>query len=342
MSADKCALAILGFGNIGSGTAELMRSGRERINSNAGREVTLKYILDVKFPEDSAFKEYFTNDFSVIENDSDVKVVVETIGGCGVAYDFTKRALNAGKNVVTSNKELVAEHGHELLTIAKERNVNYLFEASVGGGIPIIRTLIQCLAANEITEVYGILNGTTNYILTKMSDDGVSYENALKEAQELGYAERDPSADVSGKDTCRKICILAALAFGKQFDPGKVSVRGIENMDGLTVPPGSKIKLIGRAGKTADGGISIYVAPHVIDKRNLLYTVDGVFNGIVVKGDAVGEVLFYGQGAGKMPTASAVVADVIDAVKHILTRKAIFWEDGSDTELAPPDALGDL
>ncbi|MDR2530930.1 MAG: homoserine dehydrogenase, partial [Oscillospiraceae bacterium] len=281
-------------------------------------------------------------DFAAIESDPEVKVVVETIGGVTHAYDYTKRALLAGKSVVTSNKELVAEHGHELLTIARDKNVNYLFEASVGGGIPVLRPLNQCLAANEITEIYGILNGTTNYILTRMSDDGITYEEALKQAIELGYAERDPSADISGKDTCRKICILAALAFGKQIDPHKVSVRGIDDLAGVDCPAGSKIKLVGRAGRTKDGGIAVYVAPHVVGKGNLLYNIDGVFNGIVIKGDAVGEVLFYGQGAGKMPTASAVVADVIDAVKHMSARKYIYWEDGRELAIAGQDALGDL
>ncbi|MDR2606561.1 MAG: homoserine dehydrogenase [Oscillospiraceae bacterium] len=340
MSTDKCA--ILGFGNIGAGTAELLRSNAARIAKSAGRTVELKYILDVRFPHNSEFSDLFTTDFGVIENDPEISVVIETIGGTRFAYDFTKRALLAGKSVVTSNKELVATHGHELLEIARTRNVNYLFEASVGGGIPILRPLTQCLAANEITEIFGILNGTTNYILTMMSDKGWSYEQALREAQKLGYAEADPSADVSGKDTCRKICILADLVFGKQFDPDKISVRGIEDLSGIYVPPGSKIKLVGRAARTADGRIAIYVAPHVIDKTNLLYTVDGVFNGIVVRGNAVGEVMFYGAGAGKMPTASAVVADVIDAVKHTHARKWVYWDDGDGEKLADPSELGKL
>jgi homoserine dehydrogenase len=340
MSTDKCA--ILGFGNIGSGTAELLRSNAERIAKSAGRTVELKYILDVRFPHDSEFANLFTTDFSVIENDPEINIVIETIGGAKIAYDFTKRALLAEKSVVTSNKELVALHGHELLEIAKAKNVNYLFEASVGGGIPILRPLTQCLAANEITEIYGILNGTTNYILTMMDSEGWSYETALREAQKLGYAEADPSADVSGKDTCRKICILADLVFGKQIDPNSISVKGIEELSGLYVPPGSKIKLIGRAGRTSNGKIAIYVAPHVIDKTNLLYNVDGVFNGIVVRGNAVGEVMFYGQGAGKMPTASAVVADVIDAVKHEHARKWVYWDDGDGVELADPSELAKL
>jgi len=339
-TSDKCA--IIGFGNIGSGTAELLRSNAERIAKSAGHSIELKYILDVRFPNDSQFSDLFITDFSVIENDPDISVVIETIGGTRFAYDFTKRALLAGKSVVTSNKELVATHGHELLEIARMRNVNYLFEASVGGGIPILRPLTQCLAANDITEIYGILNGTTNYILTMMSDNGWSYEQALREAQKLGYAEPDPSADVTGKDTCRKICILADLVFGKQFDPDKISVKGIEDLSGVYVPPGSKIKLIGRAAKTDNGKIAIYVAPHVIDKSNILYTVDGVYNGIVVRGNAVGEVMFYGAGAGKMPTASAVLADVIDAVKHAQSRKWVYWDDGDGEELADPSELAKL
>jgi homoserine dehydrogenase len=338
-NAEACKIAILGFGNIGSGTAELLTAGAKRHSAHAGRELSLKYIVDVKFPEESPFKPLFVSDFSLVENDPEVKIVVETIGGATFAYDFTKRALNAGKSVVTSNKELVALHGYELLSIAREKNVNYLFEASVGGGIPILRPLSQCLAANEITEVYGILNGTTNYILSKMSEQGASYEDALKEAQSLGYAEPNPSADVSGKDTCRKICILAALAFGVQVDPDKVSVTGIEN---VTLPASGKVKLIGRAGRLADGRISVYVAPHVINEKNLLYTVDGVFNGIVVRGDAVGDVLFYGQGAGKLPTASAVVADIIDAAKHLHKRKDIYWEDGRNLEIAVQSELPPL
>jgi homoserine dehydrogenase len=331
MSVEKCGVAIIGFGNIGSGTAELLKANKERITQSAGREVELKYILDVRFPEDSEFKPLFISDFNIIENDPAVNVVVETIGGTRFAYDFTKRALSAGKSVVTSNKELVAVYGHELLTLAKENNVNYLFEASVGGGIPILRPISQCLAANEITEIYGILNGTTNYILTKMSE-GQSYEQALKTAQELGYAEPDPTADVSGKDTCRKICILADLAFGRHIDPDEVSVTGIDGVKDAATPDG-KVKLIGRAKKLDDGRIMIRVAPEVIANDHMLSCVENANNGIVVKGNAVGEVLFYGQGAGKMPTASAVVADVIDCVKHTNARKWLYWSDGEGVQL---------
>ncbi|MDR2360370.1 MAG: homoserine dehydrogenase [Oscillospiraceae bacterium] len=331
MSVEKCGAAILGFGNIGSGAAELLKTNKARITQSAGREVVLKYILDVKFPENSEFKHLFVSDFALIENDPAVTVVIETIGGIRFAYDFTKRALSAGKSVVTSNKELVAMYGHELLTIAKANNVNYLFEASVGGGIPILRPLSQCLAANEITEIYGILNGTTNYILTKMSE-GQSYEQALKTAQELGYAEADPAADVSGKDTCRKICILADLAFGKHINPNEVSVIGIENVKNALTAEG-KVKLIGRAKKLGGDRIMIRVAPEVIAADHMLSCVENANNGIVVKGDAVGEVLFYGQGAGKMPTASAIVADVIDCVKHVNARKWLYWDDGDRIEL---------
>ncbi|MGX8699385.1 MAG: homoserine dehydrogenase, partial [bacterium] len=251
--------------------------------------------------------------------------------GVRVAYDFTKRALLAGKSVVTSNKELVATHGHELLAIAKEKNVNYLFEASVGGGIPIIRPITQCLAANELDEVYGILNGTTNFILTAMVKDGADFADTLKEAQKRGYAEQDPTADIEGYDAARKICILADLCFGKNVDPEKIYVKGITSVTAADVEYarrlGYKLKLLGRAVRLADGRVDVYVAPHLISKTSLLSNVDGVMNGIVVHGNALGEAMFYGAGAGKRPTASAVVADVIDAAKHAKNRKFIGWDD---------------
>ncbi len=326
-------VAILGFGVVGSGVAEVLSTNSEQITRNAAQEISLKYILDVRDFPDSRFKDCLVKDFAVIEKDSSVQIVVETIGGVGVAYDFTKRAILAGKSVVTSNKELVAKHGYELLELARERNVNYLFEASVGGGIPIIRPISQCLAANEISELYGILNGTTNYILTQMIQNGVSFESALREAQRKGYAEANPSADVDGTDACRKICILASLSFGRHVYPESVPTEGITGVTladvGFAERAGCKIKLLGRAIRLDDGRVACYVAPHLINEANLLANVEGVFNGIVVRGNAIGEVMFYGAGAGKLPTASAVVADIIDASKHSKTRKYLNWMDSS-------------
>ena len=332
-------IAILGFGTVGSGVAEVMAENAQSIAHNAAEEIGVKYILDVRDFPGSPFAGKMIRDFSLIESDPDVQVVVETIGGVGAAYEFTKRALLAGKSVVTSNKELVATRGHELLEIARQKNVNYLFEASVGGGIPIIRPITQCLTANELDEIYGILNGTTNYILTRMITDGAPFGEILKDAQRLGYAEADPTADVEGYDAARKICILADLCFGKSVAPEKISVEGIS---GVTLEDveyarrlGYKIKLLGRAYRLPGGHITAYVAPHLISKTSLLSNVDGVMNGIVVHGNALGECMFYGAGAGKRPTASAVVADVIDAVRHRERRRAIGWEP------AGPEALAD-
>ena len=333
-------VAILGFGVVGSGVAEVLSTNSEQITRNAAQEINLKYILDVRdFPE-SQFADFFVKDFAIIEKDPTVKIVVETIGGVGVAYEFTKRAFLAGKDVVTSNKELVAKHGFELLELSRAKNVNYLFEASVGGGIPIIRPISQCLAANEINELYGILNGTTNYILTQMIQNGMSFDAALKEAQEKGYAEANPSADVNGSDACRKICILASLSFGRHVYPESVPTEGITGVTitdvGFARSAGCKIKLLGRAIKLDDGRAACYVAPHLINEANLLANVENVFNGIVVRGNAIGEVMFYGAGAGKLPTASAVVADIIDASKHSQTRKYLSWQDSSkDAQFDP-------
>ncbi len=336
-------VAILGFGTVGSGVAEVLTKNSDSIAHRADDLIRLKYILDVREFPDSPFADKFVKDFSEIENDPEVDIVVETIGGATIAKEFTQRALRAGKSVVTSNKELVATCGYDLLQIAKEKKVSYLFEASVGGGIPIIRPLSQCLAANEILEVCGILNGTTNYILTRMIKAGLSFETALKEAQDNGYAERDPSADIEGHDACRKICILAAIAFGRHVYPAQVPTEGITGVTLADVDyadaAGKKIKLLGRAIKGADGRITAYVAPHLVDQTNPLAGVEDVFNAITVKGDAIGDVMFYGRGAGKLPTASAVVADVMDAAKHIHTKKYLDWEQGGDDVCTPPDGL---
>ena len=331
-------VAVMGFGTVGSGVVEVMAENSAGITRRAGTEIAVKYILDVRDDMDSPYANMIVKDFSVIENDPDVKIVVETIGGVGAAYEFTKRSLLAGKSVITSNKELVATKGFELMAIAKEKNVNYLFEASVGGGIPIIRPIGQCIAANEIDEVYGILNGTTNYILTEMIQCGTSFEDALKQAQEKGYAESNPTADVEGFDACRKISILSNLCFGRNVDPNGLSVKGISDVQLLDVECagslGYKIKLLGRALRTGKDRITAYVEPHLMRASELLANVDGVMNAIVIKGNAVGEVMFYGPGAGKRPTASAVIADVIDAAKHLAARKCYGWEEGFDGYVA--------
>ena len=336
-------VAILGFGVVGSGVAEVLSENAAQITRNAAQEIGLKYILDVRDFPDSPFAKCFVKDFAIIENDPQVRIVVETIGGVRAAYDFTKRAILAGKDVITSNKELVATHGYELLELAREKNVNYLFEASVGGGIPIIRPISQCLAANELSELFGILNGTTNYILTKMIQNGLSFDSALKEAQQKGYAEANPSADINGVDACRKICILASIAFGRHVYPECVPTEGITGVTLADVAfaksAGRKIKLLGRAVRHADGKAACYVAPHLIKENSLLANVEDVYNGIVVRGNEVGEVMFYGAGAGKLPTASAVVADIIDASKHSQTRKALNWADASANAQFDPETI---
>ena len=335
-------VAILGFGVVGSGVAEVLATNGPHIDRKVDDLIRLKYILDVRDFPDSPFADKVVHDFSVIENDPEVNIVVETIGGAKVALDFTRRALMAGKSVVTSNKELVAEHGCELLRLAQEKGVSYLFEASVGGGIPIIRPLNQCLAANEIEELCGILNGTTNYILTRMIRAGLSFDTALKEAQQNGYAEQDPTADIEGHDACRKICILSSLAFGRHVYPRQVPTEGITGVTLADVAYaescGKKIKLLGRSIRRSDGKVCAYVAPHLVDQENPLAGVEDVFNAITVKGNAIGDVMFYGRGAGKLPTASAVVADVIDAAKHRDEKKRMFWaEGGEDVTVSPAD-----
>ena len=336
-------VAVLGFGVVGTGVAEVLAKNAAHIDGKVETPVRLKYILDVREFPDSPFADLVVHDFAVIENDPSVDVVVETIGGATVALDFTRRALLAGKSVVSSNKELVAEHGYELLKLAQEKGVSYLFEASVGGGIPILRPLSQCLGANELTEVCGILNGTTNYILTRMIRAGLSFEDALKEAQDNGYAEKDPTADIEGHDACRKTCILGAIAFGKHIYPRQVPTEGITGVTLADVAcaesAGKKIKLLGRAIRLESGKVCAYVAPHLVDAEAPLASVEDVFNAITVKGDAIGDVMFYGRGAGKLPTASAVVADVMDAARHMMSRKRMEWGEGEEGYVLPPDDL---
>ncbi len=326
-------IAILGFGTVGSGVMEVIEKNSDMVSQNAAQDIHVKYIVDIRDFSGSPYEKLFVKDFAVVENDPDVRVVIETIGGVGVAYDFTRRSLLKGKSVVTSNKELVATHGYELTQLAKQNGANYLFEASVGGGIPIIRPITQCLAANRINEIYGILNGTTNYILTEMVKNGLPFQTALRQAQDNGYAEANPEADIKGYDVCRKICILAALCFGRHIYPDQVPTEGIEavTLEDISYAGriGYKIKLLGRALQLENGKIAAYVAPHLVGDDNMVSGVEGVMNGIVVRGNAIGDVMFYGAGAGKLPTASAVVADVIDAAKHMGARKWISWEDGS-------------
>ena len=323
-------IAVLGYGTVGSGVVEVLRTNHEIINKKAGQEINLKYVLDLRdFPGDPV-EEVLVHDFDTILSDEDVKVVVEVMGGVNPAYQFVKNSLLAGKSVCTSNKELVAKHGAELIKIAKEKNVNFLFEASVGGGIPIIRPLNQSITADEIEEISGILNGTTNYILTKMEQEGTDYDTALSEAQKLGYAERNPEADVEGYDACRKIAILSSLACGQQVDYEDIHTEGITHIterdfkyaDRL----GVKIKLIG-SEKKLDNGICAMVAPVMIDREHPLAGVNGVMNAVFVKGNVLGDVMFYGAGAGKLPTASAVVSDVVDAVKHMGKNITIDWKE---------------
>lgn len=327
-------VAILGFGVVGSGVAEVLTINSDKITQSTSAEISLKYILDIKDFTGNPFEKLMVSDFTVIESDPEIKIVVETIGGVGVAYEFTKRALRAGKSVVTSNKELVSTHGVELLTLALENNASYMFEASVGGGIPIIRPIMQCLSADKIYEVYGILNGTTNYILTEMIKNAKTFEEALKQAQNLGYAESDPSADIDGIDAGRKICILSSLCFGKHVYPKYVETSGISGITEADIKFADsikcKIKLVGRGVKNEEGKIAVYVAPHLIEEGNLLSGVEGVMNGIVVKGNAIGSVMFYGPGAGQMPTASAVSADIVDSVNLLGKPKSMPWSDGSE------------
>ena len=336
-------VAILGFGTVGSGVAEVLTKNGGLIDQRVDDLVRLKYILDVRDFPDSPYADCFVKDFSVIEQDPEVNIVVETIGGATIALDFTTRALKAGKSVVSSNKELVATHGYELLQLAKANGVSYLFEASVGGGIPILRPLTNCLAANEVEQITGILNGTTNYILTRMIKAGLTFEQALKEAQDNGYAEKDPTADVDGHDACRKICILSALACGQHVYPQQVPTQGIREVTLADVAYadscGYKIKLLGRCLREPEGKVCAFVAPHLVSCENPLAGVEDVFNAIAVTGNAVGDVMFYGRGAGKLPTASAVVADVIDIARDPKRDRGNQWGPGSEDLVVSCDGL---
>ena len=323
-------IAVLGYGTIGSGVVEALEKNKDVVARNAGDEINIKYVLDLRDFPDDPIQEKIVHDYDIILNDPEIRIVVEVMGGVDFAYHCVKSALLSGKSAATSNKALVAAHGPELIRIARENNLNFLFEASVGGGIPIIRPILSSLTVDNIYQITGILNGTTNFILSKMYDEGSSYEDVLKEAQELGYAERDPSADVDGFDAARKIAILSSLIYGKNVNFEELPVEGIREITEIDMKYAKyiekKIKLLAIT-YIIDGEIYSEVAPHMIGKDNMLYNVDDVMNGIETKGDLLGDTMFYGAGAGKLPTASAVVADIIDEVIHLHTNNKINWSE---------------
>ena len=331
-------IAVLGYGTVGSGVVKVMDVNRDLIAKRVGEPVEVKYILDIReFPGDP-YESKLVRDFDTILNDPEVSVVAETMGGTGAAYDFSKRALLAGKNVCTSNKALVAEHGTELMRIAEEKSINYLFEASCGGGIPIMRGLYECLTADEIDEITGILNGTTNFILTKMEDDGSDFEDVLKEAQRLGYAEADPTADVEGHDAQRKIAILSSVALGKFIDYKDVYVEGITKITAADIAYakalGKTIRLLATS-KTTKEGTCARVCPVMIGPEYILYSVRDVFNGVYVHGNMAGDTMFFGSGAGSLPTASAVSADIVECAKNLHHTVMQRWSEEKLALLAP-------
>ncbi len=323
-------VAILGYGTVGSGVFQIIKENNTLINEKAGKEIDIKYVLDLReFPGDPC-EDVLVHDYNVILNDPEVEIVIEVMGGLKPAYDFVKAALEAGKSVCTSNKELVAKHGAELIKIAKEHNRNFLFEAAVGGGIPIIRPLNMHITADKIQEITGILNGTTNYILTKMDKEGADFESTLKQAQDLGYAERNPEADIEGYDAVRKIAILASLAKGKTVDFEEIYTEGISKISDVDFKyakaMGRSIKLLGKC-KNEDDSVVASVAPRLLAPEHPLYNVSDVVNGVLVRGNMVGDLVFIGSGAGKLPTASAVVSDVVDSVRHLNTSTTVMWSE---------------
>ena len=329
--------AVMGYGTIGSGVAEILDQNKAEVAKSAGQEVELKYVLDLRDFPDSPVADKIIHDFKVIEEDPEVSIVVETMGGLNPSYPFVKACLLAGKNVTTSNKALVAAYGTELLEIAREKSVNFMFEASVGGGIPIIRPLYRCLNGEKIEEITGILNGTTNYILTKMDKCGATFESALKEAQDLGYAERNPEADVEGHDTCRKIAILTAMATGHEVNYEDIYTEGITKITDVDFryaeKMGASVKLFGTSQIDGDK-VHAWVAPVMIGKDHPLYMVSDVFNGILVEGNMLGTSMYYGSGAGKLPTASAVVADIIEEAQNLKSNVRLGW-DAKRLEIEP-------
>ena len=331
------SIAVLGYGTVGSGVVEVLEKNKDVINQRAGDEISVKYVLDLRdFPGDP-IQEKIVHDIDVIINDPEVQIVVEVMGGVEPAYTFVKRCLEAGKSVATSNKALVAKHGATLLSIAREREINFLFEASVGGGIPIIRALNSSLTADRIEEITGILNGTTNYMLTKMFYEGAQYDEVLKEAQDNGFAERNPEADVEGYDACRKIAILSSLMFSKNVDSEKVPTEGITKITAADFEYANAtdhtIKLLGRSRAIDDNTAEVMVAPFLLSKEHPLAMVHGVFNAVFVTGNMLGDSMYYGRGAGKLPTASAVVSDVIDCARHQGKVIMCFW-DKEEVKLA--------
>ena len=333
-------IAIMGYGTIGSGVYEVLEQNQDVIAADAGQEIQVKYILDLRDFPGTPVEHKIVHDFSVIAEDEEIQIVVETMGGLNPAYTFVKTCLEAGKHVVTSNKALVAAHGTELLAIAREKQVNFQFEASVGGGIPIIRPMYRCLKGERIQEITGILNGTTNFILTKMDREGASFNGALKEAQDLGYAERNPEADVEGYDTCRKIAILTAMATGREVNYEDIYTEGITAITDTDFKyadkMGASIKLFGSSRREGDQ-VFAWVAPLMIGREHPLYSVSGVYNGILVKGNMLGTSMFYGSGAGKLPTASAVVADIMEEAKHLHSNIPLGWSSEKQ-EVAPMEA----
>ena len=328
------SIAIMGYGTVGAGVAALLEDNKSRVTRAAGTPVDLKKILDLReFPGDR-FSSLITHRFEDLLEDPGIRVVCECMGGKTYAYEYTKKLLAAGRSVVTSNKDLVAAHGAELLKLAKQSGVRYLFEASVGGGIPLLGPMSRDLGANRFREVYGILNGTTNYILTSMAESSAEFDVCLREAQDLGYAERNPANDVEGRDTANKISILASLAFGKHVYPESVETEGILGVSHedilLAESIGCRVKLIGRALLDEEERVYAFVAPHFVSSVNRLAGVNGVFNGVILRADAVGDVMFYGRGAGRMPTASAVAGDVIEAVRTPASPLPPLWEDGAE------------
>ena len=322
-------IAVMGYGTIGSGVVEVLDINKDRIAERAGEPVEVKYVLDLReFPGDP-MEDKIVHDYKTIVEDKEVGIVVETMGGVEPAYTFVKAMLEADKSVTTSNKALVAEKGADLIRIAREHNVNFQFEASVGGGIPIIRPLNKCLTADEIEEITGILNGTTNYMLTKMADEGADFDDVLKDAQDKGYAEKDPTADIEGHDPCRKIAILTSLVCGKQVDFEEIHCEGITKISATDIKyakaMGRSIKLLASSKRVGDDYTAL-VAPFMLDASHPLCGVNDVFNGVFVHGNVLGDAMFYGSGAGKLPTASAVVADVVDMVKHQHTNIFIDWK----------------
>ncbi len=330
-------VAVLGYGTVGSGVVEVIENNKNLVSKRSGDELNVKYILDLRdFPGDP-YEAKVIHDFNTIVEDDEVSIVCEVMGGVGAAYNFTKQALAKGKSVCTSNKELVAKYGPELLKLAAENNCSYMFEASVGGGIPIIRPLNDCLTAEKVEAITGILNGTTNYILSKMEKEGAKYADVLKQAQDLGYAELHPEADVEGHDACRKISILSSLMMGKNVDSDKVFTEGITQItadDFVYAKAANKtVKLLGMSKAVDDNTALAMVAPFMISKEHPLSMVNDVFNAIFVTGNMLGDSMYYGRGAGKLPTASAVVADVVDCAKHLGKNVACFW-DKEDVALA--------